>query len=69
MGRRRPCTHAACPLQGQHGGNLGAAAAPNVQEYRGLFLAWQELGPQLAYTPENGEWQAVEAMRDLLHNL
>ena len=57
------------------GVNLGASAAPDGEEARSLFpaflaslafLAWEELGPLLDYVPENGEWQAVVAMRDLL---
>ena len=36
------------------GVNLGSAAAPDGEESRALFLAWQELGPLLAYTP--GGW-------------
>ena len=31
-----------------------------------MFLAWEELGPLLAYAPEGGEWQAA---RDLLRDL
>ena len=34
-----------------------------------MFLAWEELGPLLAYGPEIGEWQAVVAVRDLLREL
>ena len=34
-----------------------------------LFLAWEEMGPLLAYAPEDGERQAVVAMRDLLGDL
>ena len=34
-----------------------------------LFLAWEELGPLLDYIPEDGEWQAIVAMRDLLREL
>ena len=34
-----------------------------------MFLAWEELGPLLDYVPEDGEWQAVVAMRDLLREL
>ena len=48
---------------------LGASAAPNTEEARPLFMAWEELGPLLAYAPECGEWQAVVAMRHLPENL
>ena len=34
-----------------------------------MFLTWEELRPLLAYAPEDGEWQAVVAMRDLLRDL
>ena len=33
------------------------------------FLAWEELGRLLDYVLEDGEWQAVVAMRDLLREL
>ena len=45
---------------------LGAAAMLDRDPSRSLFHAWQEVGPLLAYPPEDGEWQAVLAMRDLL---
>ena len=48
------------------GVKLGATGAPDGEEARALFLAWEELGPLLDYVPEDGEWQAVVAMRDLL---
>ena len=48
---------------------LGASAAPDSEEARALFLAREELGPLLAYAPEDGEWQSVVAMRDLLQDL
>ena len=48
------------------GVKLGASAAPDGEEARALFLAWEELAPLLDYVPEDGEWQAVVAMRDLL---
>ena len=51
------------------GGKLGVTAAPDGEEARGLFLAWEEMGPLLAYAPEDPEWQAVVAMRDLLWDL
>ena len=44
---------------------LGASASPDEEEARTLFLTWEELGPLLAYAPEDDEWQAVVAMRDL----
>ena len=47
----------------------GASAAPDKQDARALFLAWEELGPLLDYVPEDGEWQAVVAMCDLLREL
>ena len=51
------------------GVKLGASAAPDEEEARPLFLAWEEMGPLLAYAPENPEWQAIVAMRDLLRDL
>ena len=51
------------------GVKLGASAAPDGEEARALFLAWEELGPLLDYVPEDGEWQAVMAMHDLLREL
>ena len=48
---------------------LGSAAAPDGEEARELFLAWEELGPLLAYAPEDGKWQAMVAMHDLLREL
>ena len=51
------------------GVKLGSSAAPDGEEARALFLAWEEIGPLLAYAPEDGEWQAVVAMRDLLWDL
>ena len=51
------------------GVKLGATGAPDGEEARALFLAWEELGPLLDYVPEDGEWQAVVAMRDLLREL
>ena len=55
--------------QARTGVKLGASAAPDGEEARALFLAWEELGPLLDYVPEDGEWQAVAAMRDLLREL
>ena len=34
-----------------------------------LFLAWQEIRLLFAYAPEDAEWQAVVATRDLLRYL
>ena len=51
------------------GVKLDASAAPDGEEARALFLAWKELGPLLDYVPEDGEWQAVVAMCDLLREL
>ena len=51
------------------GVKLGATAAPDGEEARALFLAWEEMGPLLAYAPEDPEWQAVVAMRDLRRDL
>ena len=48
---------------------LGASASPNGEEARALFLAWEELGPLLAYAPEDDEWQLVDVLRDLLRDL
>ena len=47
---------------------LGSSAASYKEEARALFFACEEIGPLLAYAPEDGEWQAVVAMRDLLRN-
>ena len=51
------------------GVRLGASASPDGEEARVLFLAWEEIGPLLAHAQEDGEWQAVVAMRDLLQDL
>ena len=51
------------------GVKLGATAAPDGQEARALFLACEEMGPLLAYAPEDPKWQAVGAMTDLLRDL
>ena len=51
------------------GVKLGATGAPDGEEARALFLAWEESGPLLDYVPEDGDWQAVVAMRDLLREL
>ena len=51
------------------GVKLGATGAPDGEEARSLFLAWEELGPLLDYVPEDGEWQNVVAMHDLLREL
>ena len=51
------------------GVRLGSSPATDGEEARALFLAWEEIGPLLAYAPEDGEWQAVVAMRDLLRGL
>ena len=51
------------------GVKLGATGAPDGEEARALFLAWEELGPLLDYVPEDGEWQAILAMPDLLREL
>ena len=51
------------------GVKLGSAAAPDGEESQVLIHVWEELGPLLAYAPENGEWQAMVAMRDLLREL
>ena len=51
------------------GVGLGARASPDGEEARALFLTWEELGPLLAYAPEDDEWQAVRAMQDLLRDL
>ena len=51
------------------GVKLGASTSPDGEEARALFLAWEEMGPLLAYTPEDREWQAIVAMRDLLREL
>ena len=46
-----------------------ASASTDGEEARALFLTWEEFGPLLAYAPEDDEWQAVVAMRDLLRDL
>ena len=51
------------------GVRLGASASPDREETQALFRAWEELWPLLAYAPEDGEWQAVVAMRNLLRDL
>ena len=51
------------------GVKLGAMGAPHGEEARALFLAWKGLAPLLDYVPEDGEWQAIMAMRDLLREL
>ena len=51
------------------GVRLGSSAARDGEQARALFLAWEEIGPLLAYAPEDGELQAVVAMRDLLRDL
>ena len=48
---------------------LGATAAPDGEEPRARFLAWEGMGPLLAYAPWGPEWQAVVAMRELLRDL
>ena len=55
--------------QTRKGVKLGATRAPDGEEARALFLAWEELGPLLDYVPQDGEGQAVLAMRDLLREL
>ena len=47
----------------------GATAAPDGEETRALFLAWEGMGPLLAYTPEDPKWQGVVAMKVLLWDL
>ena len=51
------------------GVKLGASAASDGEETRALFLAWEEMGQLLAYAPENPEWQAVVAGRDVRRDL
>ena len=53
----------------RRGVRLGATGALDGEEARVLFLTWEELGPLLDYVPEDGEWQPVVAMRDLLREL
>ena len=55
--------------QARTGVKLGAITSPHGEESWALFLAWEELGPMLAYGPEDPEWQAVVAMRELLRAL
>ena len=51
------------------GVNLGASASLDGEEAGELFLAWEELGPLLTCAHEDGEWQALAAMRDLARDL
>ena len=37
------------------GVKLGATAAPDGEDGRALFLAWEEMGPLLGYAPEDPE--------------
>ena len=48
---------------------LGPRASPDGEEARALLLSWEGLEPPSAYAPEDDEWQAVVAMRDLLRDL
>ena len=52
--------------QARTGVKLGATVSPHGEESQALFLAWEELGPMLAYAPQDPEWQAMVAMRELL---
>ena len=51
------------------GVRLGASASPDGEEAGALFLTGEEIRPLLAYALDDGEWQAVVAMRDLLRDL
>ena len=51
------------------GVRLGSSATPDGEEARALFLTWKEIRPLLAYAPEDGEWQDVVAMQNLLREL
>ena len=53
------------PYRARTGVRLSSWAAPDGEEARVLFLAWEEIGPLLAYAPEDGEWQAMGPLRDL----
>ena len=55
--------------QAHVGIKFASAAVSDGEDSRVLFVAWKELGPLLASAPEDGEWQAALAMRDLLHEL
>ena len=46
-----------------------ATGALHGEEAKALFLRWEEMGPLLAYAPQDPEWQAVVAMRDLFRDL
>ena len=48
---------------------LGVTGAPDGEQARALFLGWEELSPLLDYVPEDGKWQRVVAMCDLLREL
>ena len=41
------------------GAKLGATVSPNGAESQVLFLAWEELGPVLAYSPKDPQWQTL----------
>ena len=56
-------------FRGCTGVSLGASASHDGEEARALFLTWEELGPLFAFAPEDDEWQAVVAMRNLLRDL
>ena len=45
------------------GSKLGASATPQGEEACTLFLLLEEIEPMLDYVPDDGEWQAVVAMR------
>ena len=55
--------------QAHTGVKVGAAAAPDGEEARVLFIVWEKLGLLLDYLPEDGECKAVVDMRDLLREL
>ena len=54
--------------QTRTGVKLSASATPDLEEARALFLVRKKIGPILHYVPEDGEWQAVVAMCDLLRH-
>ena len=51
------------------GARVGSSAANDREETRALSLAWEGIGPLLAYATEAARWHAVVAMGDLLRDL
>ena len=51
------------------GVRLGAHNAPDGEEARNVFWAWEQIAPLLAYVEEDPMWQAVVGLRKLLRTL